>query len=192
MSTAHGHRIHWEGNGGGVGTKADIHRYQLIQAQYLKLLTKEVGPWVLDVGAADGYLGKCCPEWRYTAVDPYPAARGVLKGTIDDVRGKFNLIVYNHVLEHIPRYDEEIEKASRKLWPGGFLFIAVPLSEFPWSWTIETHVNLFNEPILDRLVKRHGLMKLEAFTVCFREGKPTDPHPGKMVELWHTSRKPVL
>jgi len=186
------HREHFTGNGGGLGNKEQIHRYQKIQAQYLDMLLKErriYKPSVLDVGAADGYLGSCMPHWNYTAVDPDPASPVVKKGTIDDIGGPFDLIVYNHVLEHIPDAFGELMRARTRLKRRGLLFIAVPLGSTPWAWDIEAHIHLFRPEVLERWCSHQGLVPIEHFEVTFRKGKPGDRHQGPMTELWFTARR---
>ena len=57
----------------------------------------------------------------------------VLHSTINEVDGKFDSILYFHVLEHIEKDLEEMEEAKKKLKPGGHLIIMVPAHQKMFS-----------------------------------------------------------
>ena len=49
--------------------------------------------------------------------------------------GAFDVIVFNHVLEHIPDDDQALREAHRILRPGGLLILGVP-NEGAWFWQL--------------------------------------------------------
>jgi len=50
----------------------------------------------------------------------------ILKQNIKNIEGKFDAIVYLHVLEHIKNDKDEIKEATKKLKKNGYLIIMVP------------------------------------------------------------------
>lgn len=134
----------------------------------------------MDVGGSDGIMQDFL-NGKVKSIDIFSASKRVVEGTIfgenDDY---YDMIIYNHVLEHIWKFYEEIEAASKKVKNGGFLFIACPCSDMQWAYEYKSHVVLFNETILRRLVERHGFEVVEYSKHCFREDK---------VEQWLVAKK---
>jgi 2-polyprenyl-3-methyl-5-hydroxy-6-metoxy-1,4-benzoquinol methylase len=162
---------------------AEIHRLQEIEAGYLDLLlTDQTDQNVLDVGASDGYLATLRPDWEYMGIDIEPNASHVFKAIIDDIEAneQFSLIVYNHVLEHIPDFNLEIQKAVKRLKVGGYLFCATPEASTHWAYTEIAHINLFNKTIYEKLYARHGLKMFECFTLTLRPDR---------TEIWAVGKK---
>jgi len=179
------------GDGGGYGTLDQIRRFQEIQSRYLKLISEQLVLMgrpvrLLDIGAGEGYLKKLSAPWGwiYEGLDPLPDAGHVKKGKIADAYGGddyYDIVVYNHVMEHVVSPDMEVAWAARKLQPGGILFIAVPDGDLPWSWEIPAHIWRYNQNLLHKLVARHGLVGYETFKLCFRKDNG---------EIWFVARKP--
>ena len=57
----------------------------------------------------------------------------VTKNSIKNIKGKFNTILYFHVLEHIKNHREELTKARDKLKKNGHLVIIVPAGKKIYS-----------------------------------------------------------
>lgn len=57
----------------------------------------------------------------------------VVRSSIDDIEGKFDSILYFHVLEHIQDDLKEIKEAEKKLKPDGHLIIMVPAHQKIYS-----------------------------------------------------------
>ena len=166
-----------------IGTLDDIRRFQKIESQYLNMLMEEnFGnvPKVLDVGASEGYFGTINPEWDYTAIDLVPSNDNVVKMEMCEVTDNYDFIIYNHVIEHIPRYQEVLEHTYKVLNEGGMLFIAVPAADTPWAWEVDGHYNMFNEANLTRILTEIGFTHYEDFRVKFR---------GDCEEIWLTVSK---
>jgi len=177
------HRRHF-----GIAQDLDeVRNYQCITWAYIDNVIQQQGWWrngyedevkVLDVGASEGFLSYLMP-YNYTGVDISPLADFVKKGTVFSLDGgindktfnTFDVIIYNHVLEHIQEPDLEIYWVEAILKPGGLLFIAVPDASSPWAWEFESHVNLFNKEILERMLIRHGFIINDFFYVTFRDDK---------------------
>jgi SAM-dependent methyltransferase len=96
---------------------------------------------ILDVGAGSGRLLRDLAQAGYRrlhGVDPHlpeNAAREMpfvlRRGTIADCPGGWDVIMYHHVLEHVPAPDEELLRAAERLAPGGRMIVRVPLAD---SW----------------------------------------------------------
>ena len=94
---------------------------------------------ILDVGCGSGDLLAHFAEcgWRTYGIEPSEAAAGaaarrgakVHQGTLQDQpwdAGSFQLIVFQHSLEHIGNPLDAVERAQRLLSPGGTLIVTVP------------------------------------------------------------------
>ena len=62
-----------------------------------------------------------------------PPNCSVQPGTIDNVSGAFDTIIYIDVLEHIKEDKTELKKASQLLKPGGHLVVLCPAFQFLFS-----------------------------------------------------------
>ncbi|MBI5858467.1 MAG: class I SAM-dependent methyltransferase [Sphingobacteriales bacterium] len=62
-----------------------------------------------------------------------PANCSILKGTMEDVPGTFDTIIYIDVLEHIEADANELKKAASKLNPGGHIIVLVPAFQHLFS-----------------------------------------------------------
>ena len=149
------------------------------------------GRTALDVGGADGYLASLIPNCL--VVDPYPVPEDQMhivpmafnECTIYEVDELFELIVYNHVLEHIKRDYDEIEQAATRLVPGGYLFIAVPSSDSEnteWLSGVEPHVHIYDPNTLKRIARHAGLKVVSAVFMELEKGRR---------EIWMTARRPL-
>lgn len=150
--------------------KEKIDRYIKITCAYLNLFEFET---VLDVGASDGKIGEFI-KGQYTGIDINPMSDRVDKKSIFDISNNFDLIIFNHVLEHMPNSQDVIKQVG--MISKKYVFINVPIGE--WAYKLEGHINLFNLPILERNMK--GFCLLESGYHCFRENK---------VELWTMWKK---
>lgn len=74
-------------------------------------------------------------------------------GTLQDITGQFDTLVYIDVLEHIPDDAEEMKRAAALLRPGGHLVILSPAHQFlytPFDKAIG-HFRRYNKPMLRAL-----------------------------------------
>lgn len=156
-----------------------VNRYVQITAQYINLFATD-NMKVLDVGGSDGIMQEFV-KGQIKSIDIFPASEKVSKGTIhDEPNNVYDLIIYNHVLEHIHKSYDELEKAVACLKPKGYLFIACPYYTAPWAYEPEDHIQLYNEHILRRQLESVGMTVVEYSKHCFREDK---------VEQWIVAQK---
>lgn len=123
---------------------------------------------ILDFGGGDGRLmGLFLKEGhRVWLVDynraPIPGVRKLadtIEGMGDD-HPLFDLIICNHVIEHVARPGAVIVELAQRLAPEGRLFIEVPLEIWrraPLPTEPVTHVNFFVRGSLERLLAMAGL-----------------------------------
>ena len=104
------------------------------------------GRRVLDVGAADGFLGEqlALRGWRVTAVERDPAlaerarARGHevvladLEHGLPALAGSFDAAVYGDVLEHLSDPLPVLRGLNRALAPGAMVVVSVPNVAHVW------------------------------------------------------------
>jgi len=77
----------------------------------------------------------------------------VFKVNVEDLGGKFDLIILKDVIEHIPHRDMLFEKFKEFLKPKGFVFIAMP----PWRMPFGGHQQMLHNKLYSRLPYFHLL-----------------------------------
>lgn len=141
---------------------------------------------LLDVGASEGFLADVLPWRSYVGVDPAPRAPHVLCGEACDTdirRDGYDLVVYNHVLEHTVAPLQELFYARERQLDGQHLFIAVPDATAPWAWEYDGHLWLFNRHTLTRLLTTASYEVVAWENRCFRRD---------CVELWVVAQARAL
>jgi SAM-dependent methyltransferase len=142
----------------------------------------------LDVGCGRGDLAALLigQGWSMAGVEPSPAAcaaaraRGVdaRTGTLADVElepGAYDLVVFQHSLEHTTEPERDLERVRAALAPGGIVVVTVPnfgcwqARRFRDRWfhlDLPRHRTHFTEAGLGRLLERAGLglVRLETST----------------------------
>ena len=131
----------------GYQTRAISRLYDLLTsaqmrrrfARYHRLLGSEAN--VLDVGCGDGYvlkeLKKRAPEWQLYGVEfKEEIARSgqeqgftICYGTLEECAFSgvaFDLLIMNHLIEHLPDPLRTLKKAQEMLKPGGYIIGEVP------------------------------------------------------------------
>lgn len=105
-------------------------------AAKLRMLAREAGGRVLDLGAADGWARAHVPgASEYLSLD-YPATAVALYGVRPDIFGtasclpfrdaSFATVLLLDVLEHVPDPESALAEVARVLAPGGRLLLTVP------------------------------------------------------------------
>lgn len=93
---------------------------------------------VLDVGCGDGSLLRSMARLGYrhlTGVDPLldeasaTAGMQLIRGGINTVEGRFDLISFHHSLEHIPDQVGVLRLAAERLTAGGKIVVRIPTSQ---------------------------------------------------------------
>jgi SAM-dependent methyltransferase len=131
---------------------------------------------ILDVGCGDGAWLRRLRDQGYQhvlGVDPFiasPIEHGgkllVKKGTLDDVNGEWDLIMFHHSLEHIADQRGTLARVADLLAPGGCCLIRIPIvSSHAWEeyrdrWVqldAPRHLMLHSTRSLERLAHSVGL-----------------------------------
>jgi SAM-dependent methyltransferase len=155
-------------------------------ARYLKQNNKSHVEKMLDLGCGDGnniaYLKKFSKEMfarEYNlrrlvrANKANPQTTFFLADLLDYPVGAnyFDIVFFNHVLEHIPDDDLALENLYRILAPQGLLVLGVP-NEGAWWWQLAytlqprtrkttDHVHFYKAPDLAAKLTAHGFTLLE-------------------------------
>lgn len=95
----------------------------------------------LDVGCGTGHLIGDLRELGYDAmgVDPYVSADvrdrfgvRVFKRNLEEIDGRYDLVLFRHSLEHMTRQVETLQSARQRLRPGGTCVVCIPV--LGWAW----------------------------------------------------------
>lgn len=112
-------------------------------ASWLKPTGAAFDDAILDVGSGSGDLLLQLHDVGFTnliGVDPFlthdkTLVDGVcvLKRELREVDGRYDLIMFNHSLEHVPRPEEELRAAARLLETGKHVVVRLPLAgSYAW------------------------------------------------------------
>lgn len=151
------------------------HKIRLI----LRRLSHSLSPGssILEIGCSTGELlsalqhktGASCLGME---PDPKAAAyarkhyRITVHERLSDIRGRFDIIIFWHTLEHIHRIEETLERAASLLHENGTIVIALPNAQAAdakhfgasWvAWDAPRHLWHFTPATLAALLAKHGL-----------------------------------
>jgi SAM-dependent methyltransferase len=138
-----------------------------------------LGSAILDVGSGSGRRLQTLRRVGFTnltGIDAFlpedagkvASERGVTlrRGTVEEVTGSFDLVMFHHSLEHMNDPSGVLRAARRLLTPGGAVIVRVPLAQtFAWrcygmSWVqvdAPRHQFLFSEKGFRLLAQQVGL-----------------------------------
>lgn len=155
---------------------------------------------LLDIGCGTGYFLQAAKErgWHVRGIEKNATAResAVARtgAVIEDENGLWNLeegtfdvVTLWHVLEHIEKLNETLEKLQNILKPDGFAMIALPnhhaydaqfYKTFWAAYDVPRHLWHFSSLVVEKLLKKHGLeiietrpMPLDAFYISMLSEK---------------------
>ena len=146
---------------------------------------------LLDVGSGRGDLGVTLREWDVTGLEPSPDAcaeargRGVatMQGTLTTaaVDGPFDVVVFQHSLEHVAEPLDDLRAARDLLRPGGLVLVSLPnfgswhARRFGSDWfhlDLPRHRSHFTARGLTALLERAGLHVRGTSTATSADGLP--------------------
>ena len=145
------------------------------------------GSRLLDVGSATGHFLDACKgsKWTVAGTEPDPGARqqatekglNVVESIFDLPMDKYDAITMWHVLEHIHRLPESLERIGALAKSGASLLIAVPnhrsadAQKYGATWAaydVPRHLYHFQPDSIKPLVEKYG------FTLKKQKGMPMD------------------
>ena len=150
--------------------------------------TKEKGR-LLDIGAGIGAFLSVMKEkgWQVKGIEPDEVARKNAKHLFElDLEvpnelynlqpGAYDAITLWHVLEHVHRLHDYVEKLKNLLAPNGKIFIAVPnytsadataYRNFWAAYDVPRHLYHFSPMAIERLIGQHGLKLIDKKPMWF-------------------------
>lgn len=155
---------------------------------------------LLDVGCATGYFLNEAAKvgWSVKGIEKNDHARQMAisqfgldvrdeKYFFDIEKSSFNVITLWHVLEHLEKLNESLDKISEIIVPDGTVVIAVPncdsydagfYRKFWAAYDVPRHLWHFSPSSLEKLLNKHGLkivkryaMPLDAFYISLLSEK---------------------
>lgn len=163
-----------------------------------KIVSKlKKGGRVLDIGSSTGLMLKIFKDvgWEVQGIEPSPKAsvysikQGIptLKTTFEKAKlknGYYDVVIFNHVLEHLDNPIKTLEKAQTALKKGGLMVISVPnfgslsarIYGAEWQYVLpQEHKWHFTCRALSVLLKAHGFRVLQwsARSGIWEYGDPT-------------------
>ncbi len=165
----------------------DIRKFEKIFRPIIDKIKryKPVGR-ILDVGCATGILLSMLKKEGYetAGIEPnreeYRRAKkrlgsAVVNTTIDKYikkqREKFDVVIYNHVLEHIDDINRELKLARKILQPGGIIVIGLPntdniifsLRKKYWEFLMpDQHIWHFGKKQIRQLLQKNGFKIIDS------------------------------
>lgn len=131
---------------------------------------------ILEVGCGTGVLLKKMRSAGFenlTGIDPfipkdlfYEPQLKILKAELQEIPQHFDVIMFHHSFEHLPRPDLALQSAATKLNPNGCILIRVPLSDsyafehYQTTWVqldAPRHLYLHSQKSLQVLAQLSGL-----------------------------------
>lgn len=99
---------------------------------------------ILDVGSGSGALLYALQESGFTrllGIDPfldknleYENGLKILKQTVREVEGEWEVVMFHHVFEHLPDPAETLQSVAERLAPAGICLLRIPtVSSFAWE-----------------------------------------------------------
>ena len=136
---------------------------------------------VLDVGSGDGYVIKRMALWGFEdllGIDPYLDGEiegppvTVRRAELAEIEGSWEVVMANHVLEHVRNPGEILNAMASRLSPGGTIVVRVPLADSPIAaryghdWValdVPRHLTVPTAAGVRRAVERAGLRLVREF-----------------------------
>ncbi len=119
----------------GAITRLISRKYPFIRWAWLARI--DLDAEVLDVGCGSGGWLRRMQRWgfrRLSGVDPYlekdisESELHIAKAELAEVKGKFSLIMFHHVIEHVVDPVETLRLARERLLPGGHILVRCPVA----------------------------------------------------------------
>lgn len=144
---------------------------------------------LLDIGCGTGDFLKIAKDdqWDVFGVEPNSKARQIANQKTNNsvvdtnqllqlTSNRFDVITLWHVLEHLPKLEEQIAQFESFLKPNGRLVIAVPnyksfdahyYQQFWAAFDVPRHLWHFSQESISRLVQQNGMQIIETKPMIF-------------------------
>jgi len=105
---------------------------------YIHLLELKPQMRILDVGGGSGQLAKQLRDSGFPhaySIDLFTSAETSYagRGTLSEVEGKWDRIMFHHSLEHMPDQVRALAEAREKLSPEGLCLVRMPVAAWAWK-----------------------------------------------------------
>jgi len=138
-------------------------------------ITKETS--ILDVGCGNGdmflyplqeigFKNVCGCDPFIKETIHYPNGLTIYKNDVFEMKGTWDIIIYNHAFEHVPNPLENLKKVAELLSPGGYCILRIPTvpcyawSHYKTNWVqldAPRHYFLHSPKSIDILAKESAL-----------------------------------
>ena len=166
---------------------------------------------ILDIGAGHGFFGIAALESRAIALKEYCAIeqdvifQGSLKRTwgrhfpqvklqveesLEKITGKYDLIIFSHILEHLYHPKDMLKIAVEKLAEDGLLFIDLPNQDYIFKRDVFPHVLFFNISCLKQLFQKSEL-NIKSISCYGRDMDRSPMHYKNEKKTWKQVEKVV-
>jgi 2-polyprenyl-3-methyl-5-hydroxy-6-metoxy-1,4-benzoquinol methylase len=173
-------------------SSADYATYQMPAWLRAQLLAYPKTARILDFGCGLGQFIRAARTLGYehtegADIEAAALAQGAADGVtvhdlrdgvfFDNARGNFDLVVMQHVLEHLPKAEVvgTLARIRGLLRPGGGLVIAVPNGQAftgaYWAYEDFTHHTLFTSGSLHHVLRAGGFRSVDFLDIQCAEGK---------------------
>ena len=142
----------------------------------------------LDFGCGDGKLLNGLQEegWQTYGIEPSSDVAFLRHHRLEDLPAEpsFDLVILHHVLEHVARPLDLLQRLAGAMRAGGALFISVPRldtlphhGDFSYAINGRTHIVSFTEDCLRELLRRSGLEMVATLSDSELDAQLSDGKP---------------
>ncbi|HEX7288183.1 MAG TPA: class I SAM-dependent methyltransferase, partial [Candidatus Angelobacter sp.] len=121
------------------GLREALQRFVALPAvTYIHLLELKPQMRILDVGGGSGQLARQLRESGFPhaySIDLFTSAETAYsrKGTLSEVEGAWDRIMFHHSLEHMPDQVKALAEARQRLAPEGQCLVRTPVASWAWK-----------------------------------------------------------
>jgi SAM-dependent methyltransferase len=180
-----------------------IARLRLVHLQHYLLSERIAVSQVIEIGPGPGWFARCWlaqnPDTTYRAIETDASCHASLRdigvqlipvGDTAPEAKPADLVVMTHVLEHVTDPAAFLRESTRRLRPGGVLFIEVPCRDWEHKPLDEPHLLFFDKEPMQLLLKRIGFDQIQ----LSYHGQKIEQlrRPSRLGRVWNAIRNRLI